>query len=283
MQIHGAYSAPTSHRHRTHMPEHKHIHPRAKDGTFFTSPAMEDDGNELHFCSTCAFSQVCLAEGYDKNDLQDLHVLVSHIGPFQPGEHIFTQGNRFNAIAAVRAGMVKTYTHDAHGREKILGFHLPGEIIGLNGIENNTYPCHAIAVDTVMTCHFTFEKMAILAAKIPTIQKKLFKLLSADINHAQHLAGDYSANEKMAAFLLSLSNRYAQRGFSAQTLPLAMSRVDIANHLSIAPETVSRVFKRLQEKQVIKVHRHHIEFIERGTLQDMVSDIQTTHTKPSTP
>ena len=76
-------------------------------------PGMADDGDALHFCSTCAFSSACLSQGYDKSDLQDLHVLVEHIGPFAEGTLLFREGDPFNAIAAVRAGMVKTSKNQA--------------------------------------------------------------------------------------------------------------------------------------------------------------------------
>lgn len=86
------------------------------------NPGMADDGDALNFCSTCAFSSACLSQGYDKAALQDLHVLVEHIGPFAEGTLLFREGDPFNSIAAVRAGMVKTYVTDTHGREKVLGF-----------------------------------------------------------------------------------------------------------------------------------------------------------------
>src|SRR6476469_9770334 len=97
---------------------------------------IADDGDALHFCSTCAFSDACLSQGMDKSSLQELHVLVEHVGPIRAGEHVFREGDRFEAIAAVRAGTVKTYVIDRDGREHVLGFHLPGEVIGLNGIDS---------------------------------------------------------------------------------------------------------------------------------------------------
>ena len=111
---------------------------------------LADDGDTLTFCSTCAFSQACLSEGMDKRALMDLHVLVEHVGPLQAGEHVFREGDHFSAIAAVRAGTVKTYLLDRDGHEQVLGFHLPGEVIGLNAIHGDRYPCNAVALDTVM-------------------------------------------------------------------------------------------------------------------------------------
>ena len=174
-----------------------------------------DDGDELHFCSTCAFSAACLDQGYDKSQLRELHILVEHTPPFREGEHIFREGDEFNAIAAVRAGTVKTYVTDPEGREQVQGFFLPGEVIGLNAISSARYPCNAVALETVLLCRFSFPKIATLATRMPGLQQQLFKLLSEDIGKANFLAGDFTAEERMAAFLIVLSRRYAARGLSA--------------------------------------------------------------------
>jgi len=230
---------------------------------------IADDGDELHFCSTCAFSDACLSQGYDKSMLADLHVLVEHVGPFHEGDHIFREGDDFQAIAAVRAGTVKTYVLDRGGHEQVLGFHLPGEIIGLNAIHHARYPCNAIALDTVVLCRFSFPQMALLAARMPGLQQQLFRLLSEDIGKAALLAGDYTADERMAAFLLSLSRRYAQRGFSASRFHLTMTRTDIANYLRLAPETVSRVLRRFQSDGLILIDRREVEITQMSALEQL--------------
>ena len=100
---------------------------------------MADDGNDLQFCTTCAFSHACLSQGMDKSALMDLHVLVEHVGPYHAGDVLFREGDPFESIAAVRAGTVKTYQVDRNGHEQVLGFHLPGEVIGLNAIHGDRY------------------------------------------------------------------------------------------------------------------------------------------------
>lgn len=235
--------------------------------------AGADDGDSLHFCSSCAFSGVCEAEGYDKSSLAELHILVEHIGPFASGEHIFREGDPFSAIAAVRAGTVKTYVIDDAGNEQVLGFFLPGEVIGLNAISQAHYPCNAIALDTVMLCRFSFPKIATLALRMPGLQQQLFKLLSSDINKAALLAGDYLADERMAAFLVSLSRRYAQRGFSGSCFHLTMARIDIANYLRLAAETVSRVLRRLENDGLIRVDRRELLILDLARLTERARSV----------
>lgn len=237
------------------------------------SKILANDGDMLRFCSTCAFSQACLSEGMDKTALMDLHVLVEHVGPLHAGDHVFREGDPFEAIAAVRAGTVKTYVIDRDGHEQVLGFHLPGEVIGLNGIDGDRYPCNAVALDTVMLCRFSFPRISVLAARLPGLQQHLFRLMSRDIGRASLLAGDYSADQRMAAFLVGLSRRLAARGFSPDRFQLTMARTDIANYLRLAPETVSRVFKRFQDEGLIQVDRRELELLERTKLETLAASM----------
>lgn len=235
--------------------------------------AIADDGDELRFCSTCAFSAACLENGFDKGRLRDLHVLVEHAGPYHEGDHIFREGEPFATIAAVRAGTVKTYVTDLAGREQVLGFFLPGEVIGLNAISQDRYPCNAVALDSVSLCRFSFTKMALLAARMPGLQRQLFRLLSEDISKVTLLAGDSSADERLAAFLVTLSRRYAARGFSASRFCLTMSRTDMASYLRLAAETISRVLRRFQEEGFIRVDRREIEVLDPPALRKLARNV----------
>lgn len=232
---------------------------------------VADDEDALAFCGTCAFSSACLSEGFDKSQLRELHVLVTHVGPFAAGEHIFREGDPFNAIAAVRAGTVKTYVVDSNGREQVQGFFLPGEVIGLNAIHAARFPANAVALDTVTLCRFSFPQMALLATRMPGLQQQLFRLLSRDIGKASWLAGDFTAEERLAAFLVALSRRYAARGYSCSRFSLTMPRTDMANYLRLAPETVSRVIRRFRDQGLLRIERREVQLLDRIRLERMAS------------
>jgi CRP/FNR family transcriptional regulator len=162
---------------------------------------------------------------------------------------------------------------DVEGREHVLGFHLPGEVIGLSAIDGEHYPCNAVALDTVMLCRFSFPKMAVLAARLPGLQKHLFRLLSRDIGRAALLAGDWTADQRMAAFLIAFSQRLAARGFSPNRFQLTMARTDIANYLRLAPETVSRVLRRFQQEDLLRVDRREVELVGREQLEELAAPV----------
>lgn len=234
---------------------------------------IADDGDDLRFCSTCAFGSVCLPAGVDKAALRELHVLVQHTGPYRNGEHIFRRGEPFAAIFAVRGGVAKTRLLDDTGNEQVLGFHLPGEMIGLDAIHPDKYPCDAIALDTVYVCRFSFAALTTLATRIPEVQQKLFRMLSADIGRATQLAGDHSADERLAAFLLDMGRRYAARGFSPRSFRLVMPRADIANHLRLAAETVSRVLRRFCDQRLVRVDGREVELLDAQALQKLARNL----------
>ncbi|MDQ6645650.1 MAG: helix-turn-helix domain-containing protein [Pseudomonadota bacterium] len=223
---------------------------------------IADDGDETHFCGTCAFSSVCIAAGYHKPELAELQCLVEHVGPFRAGEHVFRTGDPFRAIFAVRGGTVKTRVFDREGREQVLGFYLPGEVVGLNAIYPEQFPCDAVALDTAFFCRFSFPAMSALAARMPAVQKHLFRMLSKELGSVSLLAGDHSADERVAAFLLDLADRYAARGFSATQFHLSMSRGDIANYLRLAAETVSRVLSRFRVQKLIQIEGRKLELLD---------------------
>jgi CRP/FNR family transcriptional regulator len=122
-------------------------------------------------------------------------------------------------------------------------------------------------------CRFSFPGIAELATRMPGVQQQLFRLLSQDIGKAALLAGNYTADERMAAFLVSMSRRYAARGFSATRFRLTMTRTDIANYLRLASESVSRGFSRLQDNGLIRVDRREIELLDLAKLESMASSI----------
>lgn len=229
--------------------------------------SLADDGDARRFCTNCSFGRVCLPNGYDKAALHELHCLVEHVGPFRGGHHLFRINDAFGAIYSVRAGMIKTYVVDERGREQVTGFYLPGELVGLNAIYPARYPCNAVTLDTAALCRFSFPAMATLATRLPHLQEQLFRLLSKDIGTASLLSGDYTAEERLAAFLIDLADRYAARGYSARRLHLSMPRSDIANYLRLAAETVSRVLGRLQERGLLRIEGRDVEVLDPVALR----------------
>ena len=224
-------------------------------------------------CSSCSLHDLCLPLGLHGDDLKRLDTIVSRTHPIKKNDAIFRQGDHFEAFYAIRSGSIKTVTIANDGSEQITGFHLPGEIVGMDAITGSCHPCSAIALETTSYCAIPFHELECLAAKLPSLQHQLLSIMSQEISHDANLLmllGKKTADERLASLLLSLSNRYSQRGFSATEFNLSMSRNDIANYLGLAVETVSRLFTRFQDKGFIKVDGKFVQLLEMDELKGSV-------------
>jgi CRP/FNR family transcriptional regulator len=233
-------------------------------------------------CRACPFGLDCLPGAMDDDDLADLAEVIEHAPPKHAGTHLFRQGDEFEYIAVVRLGTVKTYSVDRDGRETTQGFHMPGDMIGLDAIDEDRHPCSAIALDTVVLCRLPFRVVATLASRTPMLQHKLFRLLSRDIARAAQLSGNHAAEERLAAFLVGIADRLGARGYSSTRCQLAMSRMEIASYLRLAPETLSRLLRRFQAEGLVAVEGRDVELRSRERLQAMASPLLQTLT-PAAP
>ena len=214
--------------------------------------------DKQHVCSQCSLIDLCLPMGLNSEELVQLEALIQQSQSYQESEFLFRQHDPFQAIYAVRSGMFKSYTLDAEGNERILGFHLPGELVGLDAIYSQQYPSNVEALDTSSVCTVPYQGLMALAEQIPSLQQQLLRLLSKEINSVNALTYDNTADQRLLAFLWGLSTRYEQRGYSGSHVNLSMSRRDIANHLNMAPETISRLFKRMQDRAVIQLNKREL-------------------------
>ncbi|MEJ8568141.1 fumarate/nitrate reduction transcriptional regulator Fnr [Elongatibacter sediminis] len=220
-------------------------------------------------CSRCSLGELCLPRGLDPDEVQRFEKIVNRSRPLRAGEHLFRAGDEFRSVASVRTGCFKSYVVDAEGQEQVLGFHLPGEIIGLDAIHSCRHTASVVALDTSAVCTLSFESVTQMARSMPELQAELFRIMSARISELETIAGDLSADERIAMFLLSLSDRFSRRGYSEHEFILAMSRRDIASFLRLATETVSRVLARLQKSGLLKVDRKQVRIRDLDALREV--------------
>jgi CRP/FNR family transcriptional regulator len=194
--------------------------------------------------------------------MQRLESVVHVRGPIRPGEHLFREGDPFQALYAVKAGALKTCVVDSQGREHVLGFHIAGELVGLDGIWPGRNRCDAVALQPTSVCALPYPRLEQLLTEVPGVQSQLMRIMSREMGASAQLATDHSAEERLAGFLVNLSRRYQRRGVSPAFLVLPMPRRDIANHLRLATETVSRLFARFQEEGLLAVRRREVEILD---------------------
>ena len=230
-------------------------------------------------CKDCTLQQLCLPMGIGSADLELLDRIIKRRRPLRRGEYLFQPGEPFRALYAVRSGSLKTFTCSHDGQEQVTGFHLPGELVGLDAINPGEHPCTARALETTSVCEIPYERLSELSVKIPGLQRQLLRLMSREILQDEKMMmmlGQKPAEERLAALLLSISSRFQQRGYSAREFHLSMSRNDIGSYLGLAVETVSRLFTRLQNEGLLSVERKHVKIHDLDRLHAMAGMVTGT-------
>lgn len=218
-------------------------------------------------CSRCSLQDLCLPVGIRADELERLESLVETVGPLPEEQHVFRQGDAFISLYAVRSGCLKTYSDNEDGTEQVLGFHLPGEIVGLDAIHTNRHRCSAVTLDTSMVCRLPFLRLSELTQKVEGLQRQLLRVMSRNLETSHALSGNHSVEQRLAAFLLGFADRMNARGFSSMQFRLPMSRNDIANYLRLATETISRTLTRMEADGLIAVDRREIKLVDRPRLE----------------
>ena len=228
-------------------------------------------------CAQCSLQQLCLAGGMTRDDLVRLDDIIRVRRPLSAGAHLFRMGDGMGSVFVTRDGAVKTVTFSENGDEQIVGFHLPGELIGLDALANGQHRCDAVALTETSLCEIPFAQLGEIAAKIPGLQHQLMRVIGMSVGRDQdhkEILVRRQANERIALFLHGLSERMRAIGRDPVRMRLPMSRIDIANYLGLALETVSRGFTRLQEDGLIGVEGRWVEVLDADALSRLAHGLQ---------
>jgi CRP/FNR family transcriptional regulator len=224
-------------------------------------------------CAACCVQGVCLPCNLSGSDLRRFSEIATAKRRVPRGTSLYHNGDRLDSLYAVRSGAFKTVGVSRDGAEKITGFHLPGELLGLDAIGASRHDYSAVALEDSEVCVVPFAQLEQAALTLPALQHQLLRLLSVDISRDHGLMlllGSMTAEQRLAAFLLSLSRRYQRLGFAADRFMLRMTREEIGNYLGLTLETVSRLLSRFQREELIAVHQRDIELRNPGRLKEMV-------------
>jgi len=236
------------------------LHTSRQDGAPRMAPSTS--------CAGCGHAAVCQASGYDRAELSGLRHIAERIGPLRTGEHLYRPMAPFRALYAVQIGMAKTVAVDVAGREQVLAFHLPGEMIGLDAMEREVHDNAVIALGKTQFCRFPYPAVRNVALQQPEVPWHLVQSASQRISRLQLTSGNYMAEERFAAFLVDLRDRRALLGLVTDYLPLPMSRADIGNHLRLTTETISRLLGRFRERGWIRADRTGLHILDLPALRE---------------
>lgn len=224
-------------------------------------------------CLHCRLSELCLPNGLNKEEVQQLTSIVKSKRPIKLDEFLYRQSDECESFFVVRSGSFRSFISNADGSEQTISFYLPGELMGLDSLQNGRFHCSVVAMETSTVCELPLSKLNEIYLKIPAVQAQMARFIGREIvsDHDKIvLLGNRSAIEKMATFLLMLSQRYYSLGYSGTRFNLSMRRYDIANFLGLTIETVSRQLSSLSKQGIITVDQRGIQIDNMDLLKTIV-------------
>jgi CRP/FNR family transcriptional regulator, anaerobic regulatory protein len=231
-------------------------------------------------CSSCNLREICLPCGLTGHDADRADELVYTRRRMKRGETLYRTGDAFASLYAVRSGFFKTTQILEDGRDQVTGFHMAGEIMGMDGIGAERHSCNAVALEDSEVCVIPYSRLETLGRELPALAQQFHKVMSREIvreHGVMLLLGTMRAEERLAAFLLNLSQRFTARGFSKSEFYLRMTREEIGSYLGLKLETVSRAFSKFQQEALISVQQKFIRILDVGGLKRSMGERTTTN------
>ena len=251
------------------MAYHAHLQPR---GTPATAAIISIRDLRTH-CSSCTMRELCLPVGLPPQALKQLDEIVARRTRLVKGKSLYRAGDMFSALYAIRLGSCKTTLLSDDGREQVAGYHMIGDVIGMDGIASNRHGCNAVALEDSECCVLPFNELEDLGRRVAPLQRNLHQFLSREIarSHGAMLQlGSMSAEQRLAAFLINLSQRYRVRGYSSTDFVLRMTRAEIGSYLGMKLETVSRLFSRFQREGLMTVRGREVKSLDLAGLRRLL-------------
>lgn len=213
-------------------------------------------------CEHCRLASICLPVALSESDIGRLDAIVHHRKPLHKGDHLFFEGDAFQAVYAVRTGCIKTYKTGEDGEEMVTGFYFPGEIFGAEGIVSQCHTVSAQALETSALCAIPFAKLEKLSSEIPELMHRFYEVMSHEIVQDQQfiaMLNRSSSELRVAALILNISSRISRENEYATEFRLPMLRSEFASYLGLTIETVSRIISRYNKEGLMNITGNQVQ------------------------
>ncbi len=246
-------------------------------------PTIVDTAARGNPCSSCFHRRNCLPAALPEGEEGALQRMYSGIVRVRKGATLFESGTVPHKVYVVHTGSFKSVMSMADGRQRIVAFHEPGDIMGLEGFSGLSR-ADVVALEPSESCEIDLRALEDTAARVPALQRHLRRLMGASLVQAQQdqfALGSMLVKERLARFLLNLSAKYRARGLADDEFTLRMTREDIGDYLGFRLETVSRVFSELQHDGLIALNRRLVRIVDRPALSALLDPKFAMDWKPS--
>ena len=214
-------------------------------------------------CASCNLRELCMPMGLSPVELDKIEEVIAVRRKIKRGATLFSNGEKFTSLYAIRTGFFKTCIATEDGRDQVTGFQMAGEVIGLDGIVNDHHTCDAVALEDAEVCVMPFDRIEEISREVNALQHHVHKIMSREI-----------VREHGVMLLLNLVQRLHARGFSQHELILRMTREEIGSYLGLKLETVSRTFSKFVEDGIVEVKQRHVHILDTEALKRIVNNQQ---------
>lgn len=218
----------------------------------------------------CIPSELFGAIGLTTQEFERVQKLIFVPRRVKKGQNLFRSGEAFKEIFAVRTGSFKSGVLSTDGDLRVTGFHLPGDMLGFDGIAQQRHQCEVHALEDSEVCAMPFEHVALLSRELQPVQRLFLRMMGHQIvrdSAVLVMLSSLRAEERVVSLLLNLLDRMGARGFSDSEMVLPMTRQEIASFLGLKTETVSRAFAALVDAKQIDLNNRVVRVINRDALK----------------
>lgn len=223
-------------------------------------------------CLNCGLQKICFPTGLQKSDIDRLDDIVERKSPLKKNQHLYEAGQKFSAIYAIRAGVLKLYSYSDSGEEIVHGFYLPGDVVGFDGIVDQHYLYNAMALDTTSVCNLPYDQLTDLSMKIPNLNHQIMTVMSKKMQDGRlhsELLIKKNADQRVAQFIWNMAERYKSRGYAYDEFRLSILHRDVALYLGLTPETVSRILAKFNAEKVVSWKKKEVNIYNELRLKEI--------------
>lgn len=230
-------------------------------------------------CANCSMHALCLPMGLAPQEVEKLDKVIGRRRRVKRDESLFKRSDPFRNLYAIRFGHLKTYHVNAAGDAQITGFHMAGDLLGMDAI-SGAHHSDAVALEDSEVCEIPFARLEELFGEVPSLLRHFHRTMSQEITREQNvmlLLGNMRAEQRFAVFLVNLASRYAKRGYASTRLQLRMSREEIGNYLGLTIESISRLVSRFKSLGLLQVDKREITLLDLAALKSMAAGTDARH------
>ena len=216
----------------------------------------------IPLCEKCALESGAIFQHLTHDEVEKLNFEKDFL-QYKRGEVLYTEGNRISGFFCINSGIIKVFKTGSDGKEQIIRFAKPGEIIAYRSVLSNEVACTtAEVIEDSQVCFIPSDILISLVKSNSTFAFELLKLACDELGEANSFITDIAqktVRERLAEILLLLINEF---GLDEQSfLKISLTREELANIVGTATESVIRLLSEFKTDKLVELNGRKIKIL----------------------